>query len=116
MALTISDGTTTVTLAQVDGYEGRSDPRTIVHPAVTGDTSYTLRPSTPESGTLTCVVDGDEDAADLYALARGDKVLTLATDRAGIGMDFVVVGSEIGRRLDDTREVWIITIPFQELP
>ncbi|HTN57522.1 MAG TPA: hypothetical protein VL043_04590 [Protaetiibacter sp.] len=114
MASTISDGVTTVLLDAVDGFEGSSEARTIAHTTFAG-VAFTLRPAAPEAGVLTCVVESDAAAAQLYEIARTGSVLTLATDRAGVGMDFAVVEGEVTRALDDTRTVWVIEIPFQEV-
>lgn len=112
---TISDGVATVTVDAVDGYEGASETRTLAHDTLTG-VAFTLRPASPEAGTLTCVVESDAIATQLYDMARAGDLLTLATDRAGIGMQFAVTGGDVGRALDDTRMVWLVTIPFQEVP
>lgn len=112
---TISDGVTIVTLDAVDGFAGSSEARTIAHATRTG-VAFTLRVAAPESGTLTCVVADDSDASSLYELARSEGLLTLVTDRPGVGMQFAVVGGEITRELDETRTVWVLGIPFQEVP
>lgn len=112
---TISDGVVTVTVDAVDGYEGASETRTLAHSTLAG-VAFTVRPAAPESGTLTCVVESDAVAAQLYDMACAGELLTLATDRPGIGMQFAVTGGKVGRALDDTRMVWLVTIPFQEVP
>lgn len=115
---TISDGVTTIDVPIVDGYQGSSEAKTLEHETLTGGMNYTLRPAAPQKGTLRCVLADDGDAASLYELARaGSPTLTFTSDRAGVGMDFVVAGGDVTRELDSaTVAAWVIQIPYRELP
>jgi hypothetical protein len=115
---TLSDGTTTLTPALVDGYDAAQDTRTIVHELIGGGVEYTLRAAGTRAGTLTLVFPVELDAETARAALAQPAVWTLTDpDRSTVGMRFVVAGGQLGVRLDETtRDVWLVTVPFREVP
>lgn len=114
----IVHSTGTITPDIVDGWRASREARTIVH-TILGRAApdVTFRPAGIRSGSLTCVFSVEADAAaaaDVFAIPQ---VLTLTdADRPHLAMSFVVADGDIDVSLDDeTRDVWIVTVPFREV-
>lgn len=109
----------TITPVLVDGYQARRRATSRVHNILgSGDSDITLRPPLMRAGTLSLLFDSEAPAlAALSALALPEIFSLNSDDLAGIGMSFCVPeGEDLVINLDDdTREVWIVGVPFQEV-
>lgn len=102
----------------VDGYEASREARTIVHDIINrSNPDVTLRAPGLRRGNLSCVFAVEASAQAAYAVLGVPQVLTLVdVDRTSIGMSFVVAGGDLTIGLDDeTRDVWIVAVPFVEV-
>lgn len=109
----------------VDGFESVRETQSIVH-RVLGRPypDVTLRPATARTGTLKLVFGNEAAAAHAEAVHAAPGILKLqaAFDydaneviRPTVEMLYVPAG-RITRTLDpDTRDVWIVTVDFQEV-
>ena len=115
---TISHSSGVITPDQVDGYEPSIEVRSIVH-TILGrpDPDITFRPAGMRTGTLPLVFGSRADAWAAVAVLRVPQVLTLAdVDVPEVGMSFVVAPGELRPVLDsETRAVWIVEVPYQEV-
>ena len=116
MTTTISDGSDTYTVTQVDGYTATRTGRNVLHPII-GSNAYavSLRRSTLRSGTMRCLFT-DVDIAEqvMNMLANGLELTLYSTDRVNISMSFVLAG-EVNLELDDvTRNLWWVEFDWQE--
>lgn len=118
MATVITHSAGVITPEVVDGYEATSEARTIVH-TILGreDPDITLRPPGLRTGALTLVFATGAAAASAEAVLRFPQVLELSdTDAPNVAMSFVVATGDIAPKLDpETRRVWTLTVPFQEV-
>ena len=107
-------GTTTPTL--VLGYATTRAGRNIVHDLIGGGIAVVLVAPRPRSGTLELLYESEADAAACFDLHSLETTYTLVDpERPGIGMVYAIDG-DIGLALDnDTREMWIVSIPYQEI-
>jgi hypothetical protein len=116
---TLSNGTATITPTLVDGYSAGQEARTIAHPIISrpGPDDVTLRPAGPRTGILRLLFATEADAEAARALHAAPYVWTLTdADLSSIGMDYVVEGGTLGAALEDeTRELWLLEIPFREV-
>jgi len=116
---TLTNGTATITPTLVDGYSAGQEARTIAHPIISrpGPDDVTLRPAGPRTGVLRLLFTTEADAEAARALHAVPYVWTLNDDdRTSIGMDYVVEGGTLGTALEDeTRDLWLIDIPFREV-
>lgn len=102
----------------VNGYEASREARTVVNAVLNrSNPDVTLRDPGPRSGSLALVFATENAAQDAFAVLGTRQVFTLADpDRLSIGMSFVVADGDLTIGLDaDTREVWIVTVPFVEV-
>lgn len=115
---TIIHGTGSITPEVVNGFEASREARSIVH-TILGrpDPDVTFRPAGLRSGTLSLVFADGATAASAEAALTVPQVLTLTDpDVPKVGMSFVVAGGGVRTVLDDeTRTVWIVEVPFQEV-
>lgn len=114
--ITYSGGTLTPEL--VDGYQAARSSRNVEHVVLgRAGSDFTLRPAALRSGTLTLLFPLEADAAEALTALSAPEAFTLASDdRTTLDMEFVVVGSGADMALDDaTRDVWIVSLPFQEV-
>lgn len=114
----ITHSTGTITPDIIDGYRGSREARTLTH-TVLGKQSpdITLRRAGLRSGRLSLVFGVEDDARAAEEVLALPQVLTLVPDdRPTLGMTFVVAGGTIDTTLDDqTRDAWIVDVPFQEV-
>lgn len=103
----------------VDGYESQRTSGNVVHNIVgRSSPDVTLGPASLRTGTLELVFPDELDAKaaeDAHALP---VAFTLSSDdRSTIEMYYVVNNNDRVRRAldDETREVWIVSVPFQEV-
>lgn len=117
MSTTITTGDTTITPTIITGWEASQDSRNVIH-TIIGRPSpdVTLKPAALRSGTLEMVFETAADAEEARQLHTDAVVFTLtSTDQTTINMTYVVSGN-IGSVLEDvTRNLWIITVDFQEI-
>lgn len=106
----------------VEGYVATREVRTVVHTILNSSSPVvSLRPPGLRSGSLRCLFPVQADAVSAFAVLSTPQVLTLhASEVPAVNMTFVVAGSrgsgELSIDLDDeTRSVWWITVPFQEV-
>ncbi|WP_309105018.1 hypothetical protein [Microbacterium sp.] len=117
---TITHTTGTLTPVVVDGWRAARPARTVVHEILgRTDPDVTFRPAGLRRGTLRLVFPAEADAAHAVQVLATPQRLTLTDpDRATLAMAFVVPsdGGDIECELDDaTRNVWIVSCPFQEV-
>jgi len=115
---TITHSTGAIIPTLVDGYEASIEARSIVH-RILGrtDPDITARPAGLRSGTLSLVFASRAEAWAAVTVLREPQSLTLTdADVPEVGMSFVVANGALVPRLDDeTRSVWILTVPFEEI-
>lgn len=101
-----------------DGYSASIPMRTLVHDILgRRDSDVTFRPAGMRAGTLPLVF-ADRSAAWAAAgiLARGEVFTLTDPDVPEIGMAFVVADGDLQPQLDDeTRDVWLLDVPFREV-
>lgn len=118
MASTIAHSTGILTPAVVDGWRMSREARTRVH-TILGRSApdVTLRPAGMRKGSLRCVFATEAAASAAVGVFAKPQVLTFAdTDRPTLAGSFVVADGDIEFELDDTtRNVWVVTVPFQEV-
>ncbi|PQZ60686.1 MULTISPECIES: hypothetical protein [unclassified Microbacterium] len=115
---TITHASGTIVPTVVDGYEASIEARSIVHNVMgRTDPDITLRPAGMRTGTLSLVFASRAAGWAALAALCIPQVLTLTdADVPEVGMSFVVAGGAIKHSLDDeTRDVWILGVPFQEV-
>lgn len=121
MSTFITTGTETINPTEILEYADESDGGNLIH-RVLGRAApdVTLRPGNLRTGTLTLGFEGPDsetDSAAARTLLNTGTVFALAsTDRATVEMAFVRLGT-VGRQLESTtRDAWIVTVQFQEVP
>ena len=102
----------------IDGYQVTRDAHTIVH-TVLGRVSpdVTLRDAGTRRGELSLVFEVEGVAHAAVGVLSSPQVLTLVTpDRPTLGMQFVVADGSLSVELDDeTRDAWVVRVPFVEV-
>ncbi|MFE7067484.1 hypothetical protein [Microbacterium sp. NPDC057658] len=118
MSTTITHSSGVITPTVQDGYAARIKTRTRVH-TILGrrDPDITFRPAGLRAGTLPLVFASRAAAwAAVDVLVVGQVFTFDDSDNPEIGMKFVVPEGELEPRLDDeTRSVWLLDVPFQEV-
>lgn len=116
MSTTITQGLATIAPDIVEGYESRSEARTLVHTILGRDEpDITGRPSNLRAGELTLVIYDEIDASDAAMLLRAGGVFDLAdTSRPSIDMLFVVSG-DVTLTLAPMLNLWRIAFAWQEV-
>lgn len=116
MTTTITAGATTITPDLVDGYSVTRSSQSILHPIIgAAEPDVTFRPMGLRRGTLRCIFALEADAWTAYNAIAGANTSTLVSDERDIDMVFMVDG-ELSIELDDeTRDMFIVSIDFQEL-
>lgn len=103
------------------GYSSRRESGNLTHTIPgRGYPDATLRPAQLRTGTLTLGFEGPTSEADSRAAedahATGSIFTLLADARQTVEMHYYPNGS-ISRDLEDeTRDAWIVTVDFQEVP
>lgn len=104
--------------ALVLGYETTRESRNQVHDLIDGGIAVVLIPPRPRSGELQLLYPDEADAwGALDFFAHATTYTLTDSSRPGVGMAFVIADSN-GVRLeldDDTRDVWVVTVPYQEV-
>lgn len=102
----------------IDGFESTVDSNHIGHKLANGRTVPEFRTPSLRKGTLRLVYGTDESAsrAAELMLISGQTFQLDSTDRPSLDNLVFWVPGRIGRALDDeTRDVWIVTVDFEEL-
>jgi len=119
MATTIqADTLGPYTVTIMDGWNATRESRAIYHPILgfSPTAVVSLRPARPRSGTMSLVVAEEWIANNIVLTVCAGLVCRLEdTDRPALNMNFVVVGDTTLELDDDTRDVWLITIDYQEV-
>lgn len=116
MAITISDGTTTITPLLVLGWEDRSTARNVPHQIIgRADLDFSLQDDTLPAGDLELLFDDRATAVAARNALRQGRVFThVDTDRPELDISFCRVG-DLRLTQDDTRQYWTITVGYQEV-
>lgn len=118
MATIITHSTGVITPEIVNGFEAEREARTIVHTILgRSDPDITLRPFGLRTGTLKLVfATGAEAAAAVTALTFPQVLALSDPDVPQVAMSFVITEGSLAPKLDpQTRTVWLIDVPFQEV-
>lgn len=116
---TITHSTGVITPTIVDGYSAARTPRTILHPILgRADDDVTFRPAALRKGSLTLVFALEADARNAADILAIPQLLTLSDPDIDIAMSFVLSedAGDLEISLDDeTRDAWVLTVPFREV-
>jgi len=106
----------TLTPTVVEGYEGASEGRNIIHDILgRSNPDVTLRPAGLRKGTLTLHFISETQSRSAENLARTAGVgIFSSTERPTLAMTFVVGTGSIIRRATEYGS-WVVTFPFQEV-
>jgi hypothetical protein len=116
MTIAVSDGVTTINPVLREGYQHTRKGLNVVH-VIIGDTEpdVSLHGCLFRAGTMTLVFDDESDAFAADDMLATDAVFTIThSDLAAADMSFVVDG-DLALEQDDTRSVYLLTVPFQEV-
>lgn len=117
MTTTISDGTSTLTAAVMDGYTATRRGRNVVH-AILGSNApaVSLRDAALRTGSHRLVFASQSVAEAACAmLGSGVEVTIDDTGQPAVNMTFVVPSDgDISIELDATRKAWIVKFDYQE--
>lgn len=107
-------GSTTPVL--IDGWTETSTSQNIVNQVVGGGFDITLQRGSLRSGSFDMLYADEETAFDAFQMHQAPAVFTITdADRSSVAMTYVVDG-QITRQLDDeSRELWKVTINYQEV-
>lgn len=118
MPVTITTSTgQTLTPELILGYEFGSDTNNVLHKIIDGDPVVTLREAAPRDGDLEFLFVDEAAALNCEKQHKRAATFTLLdTDRPALTMRYFVKDRVEVALDDDTRAVWVVKIPFQELP
>lgn len=118
MADSIVHSTGEITPKVINGYTAAREARTQTH-IILGKPSpdVTLRKAGLRTGELVLVFATEAEARAAEVIVATPQILSLETpDTPTLAMEFVVAGGSIRTDLDpQTRKVWIVTVPFEEV-
>jgi hypothetical protein len=102
----------------VNGYETARPTRNVVHEILgTGVKDVTLRPASPRTGTLRLVFLTEATALQALTQHSNANYFSMGdTDLTTIGMRYVVTGTVTSSLDDESRSIWLVEVPFQEIP
>lgn len=102
---------------QVNGYQASRPARTVAQQiANSSEVAVTVIPAGPRSGSLELLYDDPVDAMAAETLfASGSLFVFADTDVPEVGMTFAPADGDVGTEQDDTREAWLVTVPFVEV-
>lgn len=116
--ITAQDGTEDVTSPLiVDGFAPQAQSGNVVHEMIApGQIAVTLNGDMPRSGTLRLVYSNDIDAeAARLLLGRPTSFQFADVERPVVDMLFVREGTITPAIEDQTRQVWVFDVGFQEI-
>lgn len=98
------------------GYQTAYEGRNIVHDMLGGGIAVALIAPRPRSGALELLYESEADAWAAVAMHRTETTFTLTdTDHDEIGMTYVLAGGVSAALEDQTRDLWIVTVSYQEV-
>jgi hypothetical protein len=110
------DATETTTPELVDGYSATRTTGNVIIPILGGGIAVTMRPAQPRSGTLRLFYPDEADAAAAAAMHALVGTFTLTSDeRDSIEMTFATSGQITIELDDETRDLWVVSVDYQEL-
>lgn len=114
--ITAATGGTSTPETVLSPYSTEWQSRNIVHDLIGGDIAVSLVKPRPRSGSYDALYLTETDAYACVTLHQAETTFTLSdTDRPRVGMTYVVYG-QVRIALDEgTREVWVVTVGFQEV-
>lgn len=113
----ILDPNDVTTPVQVNGYQSTSSARTTAHQvANTSQVVVAVRPAGPRQGSFELLYDDVADAMTAEALFREGGLYDFADDDVpDVGMTFAPAEGQIEVAQDDTRQAWLVTVPYVEV-
>lgn len=119
MSATFTDGTTTVSPIQVNGYETARASRNIVHVIIgRADPDVSIQPAGLRRGTLELLFGNPVDAEACSDLHAESAVFTYTdSDVPGVSMRYVLQdGADLETALDSDAGIsWVVKVPYQEV-
>lgn len=117
MATTITSGATTITPELVTGWETDQETRNIIHPIIgSANPDVTLKPANLRTGTIELLFLTASDANDArLAHATGGVFQLVSTELSVVDMYYVVSGNINTVLEDSTRNVWTLSVDYQEV-
>jgi hypothetical protein len=114
--ITANNGAGSTSPVMILGYSTTRDSRNIVRDLIGGGIAVSLIAPRLRSGSLNLFYSDEAQAWTALNLLSNESAYALTdTDRPDIGMTFVVNGP-LALDLDDqTRDLWTITLPYQEI-
>lgn len=99
------------------GYDAARGSRNQTRDLISGGIAVVLISPRPRSGTLEFLYEGEADAFAAVALHSEETSFTLESDdRVSVGMTYVLGDGDVTISLDDeTRDAWVVSVPFQEI-
>lgn len=108
---------TTVTPVAVTRYDALHESANIIHQMLDGSIAATLIGDRPASGTVEMIFTTDEDAALARTILGARSRLVLEGNiRPAFDMTFVRQGALAAAVHDEARDVWVLSVGFQEVP
>lgn len=117
MATLITSGTDTITPDLVLGYDAERESGNIIHPILGSENpDVTFRPARLRTGTLELLFHDEAEAvAAVHILAIAEVCAVVSDEREAVVMTFVLAG-RLGHTLEDqTRDMWIVRVGYQEV-
>lgn len=119
MSATFSDGITTVTPIQVNGYQTARASRNVVHSIIgRADPDVSIQPAGLRRGTLELLFGNVVDAAACSDLHAESAIFTYTdTDVPLVSMRYVLQdGADLTTELDSDAGIsWVVKVPYQEV-
>lgn len=119
MTTTITNGTDVLEPILVLGYRTGRPSRNVEHDILDrADPDISFQPAGTRKGTLELLFDTEAAAEEAELLHAAIATWTISDpERTTVAMSYVLAqGGELERELDDdTRNVWIVRVPFREV-
>jgi hypothetical protein len=114
--ITANNGAGTTSPLVVLGYETELPGRNIIHDLIGGGIAVALVAPRPRAGVLRMGYEVEADAWAALTLHAEKSAFTLTeTDRPAVGMSYVLNGAARLILEDQTRNLWQIEVPYQEV-
>jgi hypothetical protein len=108
-------GTSTPELV-LSPYETAWQSRNVVHDLIGGGIAVSIVPPRPRAGVFDALYLTESDAFGCAELHQQPTTFTLTeSDRPQVGMTYVIEGAVTVRLDEETQNVWIVTIGYQEV-
>jgi len=107
---------TTEPLTVLSPYETRWQSRNVTHDLIGGGIAISLVASRPRAGELALLYLTEAEAFAAAQLHLEETTFTLAeTERPAVSMTYAVNGQIVCELDEETLELWIVTIGYQEV-